>query len=219
MKMLKLRQYREDISSINRIICKKSGVSLVEIIVAFLILALAALPAVGTFSTYYSASTKQMEHEMALKIAESVINLMNTVSYDMIIDKSLNTVPLDIQTPNGTVQGNLVFKSVYFKALDEDGNTPQHPDNLHLRGICEDIQINRIKYNITVDIIREFRPQIKNPQKSHKEAMDFYYFDYSESKLAKYSSFDFAFVFNVTVGFGKKTKPIRLSSFRADMVR
>ena len=88
--MPKSRLYKKDINSINHIIRKRTGVSLVEIIVALLILALAAIPAVGTFSTYYSASTKQMEQEMALKIAESVINLMHTISYDMIIDKTLN---------------------------------------------------------------------------------------------------------------------------------
>ena len=63
--MLKSRHCRENISNIKRIIYKKSGVSLVEIIVALLILALAALPAVGTFSSYYATSTKQMEQEMA----------------------------------------------------------------------------------------------------------------------------------------------------------
>ena len=216
MKMQRLKLYREDISNTNRI-NRKTGVTLVEVIIALFILALAILPAVGTFSTYYSASTKQMEQEMALKIAESVVNLMNTLSYDMIIDRTLNTVPLDIQTPDGTVQGNLVFKPVKIPiGYSADGQTPQHPDNLHLRGICEDIQINRVKYNITVDIIREFKPQdIKKP---HNEAMDFYYHDYLASYTSRYSSFDFAFVFNISVGFGK-AKPIRLSSFRVDMVK
>lgn len=218
MKMLKSRRYSVDISSINRIIQKKSGVSLVEIIVALLILALAILPAVGTFSTYYSTSTRQMEQEMALKIAESVINLMNTLSYDMIIDKTLNTVPLDIQTPDGTVQGNLVFKADNpgMIGLSADGKTPGQSDNLYLRGSCNEIQINRVKYGIEIDIIKEFRPQELNA--SHDDAMDFYYYDYYASDTIRYSSFDYSFVFNVTVSFGK-AKPIKLSSFRADMVR
>ena len=136
MKMLKSRRYREDISSINRIVHKKSGVSLVEIIVALLILALAALPAVGTFSTYYSTSTRQMEQEMALKIAESVINLMQSLSYDMINDGTLTAVPLDIQTPDGTVQGTLNFgkPGPQMIGLSADGKTPGHPNNLYLIG-------------------------------------------------------------------------------------
>lgn len=218
MKMLKSKHYSESISSINRLIYKKSGVSLVEIIVALLILALAALPAVGTFSTYYSTSTRQMEQEMALKIAESVVNLMNTLSYDMIIDKTLKTVPLDIQTPDGTVQGTLNFAEPDppMFGLSADGKTPKHPDNLHLRGYCDDIQINRVKYRIEVNIIKEFRSQ--NYKVPHDGAMDFYYFDFSTSETLRYSSFDPAFVFNITVGFGK-AKPIKLSSFRADMVK
>ncbi len=218
MKMLKLRHYNEDISNIIRKKYKKSAVSFVEIITALFILTLAILPAVGTFSSYYSLSTRQMEQEMALKIAESVINLMNTVSYDMIIDKTLNSVPLNIQTPNGTVQGTLIFKEVDPRTigLSADGNTPRHPDNIHLQGVCEEIQINRIKYQVVVNVIREFRPQNLNTQ--HNEAMDFYYYDYAASDSVRYSSFDFAFVFNVMVSFGN-AKPIKLSSFRADMVK
>lgn len=215
--MQKLRHYKEDINNIN-LICKKSGISLVEIIVALLVLALAALPAVGTFSTYYSTSTKQMEQEMALKIAESVVNLMNTVSYDMILDKTLSNVPLDIQTPDGTIQGNLIFKDVNdprIVGLSADGKTPSN-NKLFLRGTCEDIQINRIKYKVDVDVIKAFRSQ--NLTLAHDEAMNFYYYDYSASETQKYDSFDDAFIFDVTVTFGK-TKPIKLSSFRADMVK
>ena len=216
--MLKSRHCRENISNIKRIIYKKSGVSLVEIIVALLILALAALPAVGTFSSYYATSTKQMEQEMALKIAESVVNLMNTISYDMIIDKTLNKVPLDIQTPDGTIQGTLVFKEPgpQMIGMSQDGKTPEHPDNFHLHGFCEDIQINRVKYRVEVSIIREFKKQ--EISKPHGEAMDFFYYDFLTSDILRYSSFDYGFVFNVAVSFGK-AKPIRLSSFRVDMVK
>ena len=218
MKMLKSSRYREDISSINRIVHKKSGVSLVEIIVALLILALAALPAVGTFSTYYSTSTRQMEQEMALKIAESVINLMQSLSYDMINDGTLTAVPLDIQTPDGTVHGTLNFgkPGPQMIGLSADGKTPGHQNNLYLIGSCEGIQINRVKYHSDVSIIREFRPQIvDNP---HKEAMTFYYYDDNASETFKYDSTDSGYVFNVTVSFGK-SKPIKLSSFRADLAK
>ena len=218
MKMLKSKHCRENISSTEKIIYKKSGVSLVEIIVALLILAMAALPAVGTFSTYYATSTKQMEQEMALKIAESVVNLINTLSYDMIIDKTLNKVPLDIQTPDGTVQGTLTFVEPGPQMIGQsaDGKTPGHPDNLYLKGFCEDIQINRVKYRIEIDVIKEFRSQ--SYEVPHDDAMDFYYYNFSSSETFRYSSFDPAFVFNITVGFGK-AKPIKLSSFRADMVK
>ena len=213
--MLKLKLYKEDISSINK--RKKSGVSLVEVIIALLILTLAALPAIGTFSTYYSTSTKQMEQEMALKIAESVVNLMHTVSYDMILDKTLKTVPLDIQTPDGTIQGSLVFKEAgpQMIGLSADGKTPGN-NKLYLQGTCENIQINRIKYKVDVDVLSEFRPQ--SLIKEHKEAMDFYYYDETASETLRYSSQDYSFIFNVSVSFGK-SKPIKLSSFRADMVK
>ena len=195
----------------------KKAITVVEILVAVFILALAALPAIGTFSTYYSTATKQMEQETALKIAEAVINLMRSISYELIIDKTVGSVPLEIQTTGGTVSCNLVFSDSNNEVVYGEGIvTP-----VYYTAKCENIQINRVKYNINVDIIEVFKKQ--NLDTPHTEALSFIYYDDFKSgstsePIKKYDSFDPAFIFNVSVGF-VKTKPIKLSSFRADMVK
>ena len=218
MKMPMLKPCNADISSINRKKLNKHAVTLVELIIAMFILSLAILPAVGTFSTYFSTSTRQMEQEMALKIAESVINLFQTVSYELIQERAIDSLPLDIQTPDGTVKGTLVFKNNPDKIVGEsaDGKSLGVDNNSYLQACSEDIHINRRKYKVEVNVVRVFRPQV--PSTPHKEALDFTYYDCTASETVKYSCQDNAFVFNVTVKFGK-ANPIKLSSFRVDMVK
>ncbi len=218
MKTPILKLYNADISSIKRKKLNKHAVTLVELTIALFILSMAILPAVGTFSTYFTTSTKQMEQEMALKIAESVINLFQTVSYELIQENAIDSLPLDIQTPDGTIKGTLVFKKNPDKVVGQsaDGQSLGIDNNSYLQAYSEDIQINRVKYKVEVNVVRIFRPQI--PSNPHRDALDFTYYDNTASEPLKYSSQDNAFIFNVTVKFGK-ANPIKLSSFRVDMVK
>ncbi len=197
---------------------KKYGVTFTEILIAMFVLALAVLPAVGTFSTYYTSATRQMEQEMALKIAESVVNLMQTISYDLLIDQTAFPIQLDIKTSDRTVPCQLSLVENSSRNITyEDGTIAKVLYSVK----CDNIQINRIKYNINVDIIMAFEGlSFEHPE---QEAMSFIYYDNfsvsdSVEHIKKYDSFDPAFIFNVSVGFGK-AKPIKLSAFRADMVK
>ena len=199
---------------------KKYGVTFIEILIALFILALAILPAVGTFSTYYTSATRQMEQEMALKIAESVVNLMQTISYEQLTDETAFPMQLDIQTSDNTVICELSMVENSNREIDyEDGTKATVLYSVK----CDNIQINRIKYNINVDIIKAFEEHDKAITNNNIDFMSFIYFDnFAEADVAepikKYNSFDPAFIFNVSVGFGN-AKPIKLSAFRADMVK
>lgn len=184
---------------------KRFGITLIEILIALTILALAILPALGTFSTYYGTATKQMEQEMALKIAESVVNQLQSLSFGFILDSietntsSILDTPLHIQTPEGTFSGVLKFNG--------------------LIGTSDEIQINRIKYQIKVEIKELFIPQdLDSP---HSQAIKFNFKNFKDPNNPiddEYESFDAAFIFNVTVNYGKSI-PIKLTSFRTDMVK
>ena len=88
---------------------KGAGVSLVEILMALFILAIAVLPAIGSFSTFYGVATRQMEQEMALKLGEAVVNVLMTTTYSELVKGTLTNLPLNIQTPSGTFAGTLNF--------------------------------------------------------------------------------------------------------------
>ncbi len=195
---------------------RKSGVSLVEILIAMLILALAILPAVGTFSSYYGSSTRQMEQEMALKIAEATVNLLNSVSFEMFIDETITVAPLslDIQTPDGSYNGKLYFK----KGLESD------PSKYGFTGTTstvesEKLKINRVEYKIKVEAQRIYQAQVISAP--HDNAMGLNYFAVGEDgtpTTERYECFDDMYIFNVEVAFGNAF-PIRISSFRTDMVK
>ena len=86
-----------------RPLCKMgAGISLVEILMALFILAIAVLPAIGSFSSFYGVATRQMEQEMALKLGEAVINVLMTTTYSELVKGTLTSLPLNIQTPSGT---------------------------------------------------------------------------------------------------------------------
>ena len=198
-----------------KFLSKKTGITLIEVLIALIILALAVLPAVGTFSTYFSTATRQMEQEMALKIAESVVNLLQTLSFETFLHGSMDDCALDIQTPDGLVSGALKFTPVDVNML-----TGLVRPRKCFVGESEPIKINRVDYKIEVEIYRCFVPQFINSP--NEDDMIFAYFDTEETDKSKtiktYDSFDDGYIFNVTVKYGKAT-PIKLSTFRTDMVK
>ena len=194
---------------------KKSGVTLIEVLIALIILSLAVLPAVGTFSTYFSTATRQMEQEMALKIAESVVNLLQNLSYESIREGTMGDCALDIQTPDGNVTGVIKFTNIIEKVL-----TGLERPRKVIVGESDSININRINYKVDVEIIRCFVPQFVNSP--NEEDMIFTYYDLEEEEVSKeiktYDSFDDGYIFNVTISYGTSI-PIKLTTFRTDMVK
>lgn len=217
MKTQTSEHYKESMISTNKKNKNgKSGITLVEILVALLVLALAVLPAVGTFSSYYSTATRQMEQEMALKIAEATVNLLNSVSFDQFVTGDITQMPLalDIQTPDGTFNGKLYFKEGIENQPNVFGYTGRTSELQN-----EKLQINRIEYKIKVEARRVFKSQVIS--RPHDEAMRLYYLVEEEdgsTTQERYDCFDDSYVFNVEVSFGNAI-PIKISSFRMDMTK
>lgn len=188
---------------------KNRGITLVEICIALLVLALAILPTIGTFSTFYGTASKQMEQEMGLKLAEAVINKLNSVSYDLLLDKALGEMPIDIQAPDGTLTGSINFTESTGPAV--------------MTGSCNNIQINKTKYLIDVEIFKLFEGPTESMGNITTDNSLIYQYlgkNLESDTLEKmtYICSDNMYLFNVTVKFGK-TQPITLSAFRADMVK
>lgn len=183
----------------------RAGLSLVEILVALVILAMAVLPAIGTFSSYYGVATRQMEQEIALKLGEAVINVMMSTTYSNLVLGNLTSLPLNIQTPSGSFEGNLNFSG---------GNATATP-----------ITIGRTKYIVGAQVKTIFRAQ--NINAPHSDALEFSYQlppppisggGPPPPVVATYSCFDDLLCIRVTVDYGGP-RPVELATFRADMTR
>lgn len=189
---------------------RRAGLSLVEILMALLILTVAVLPAIGTFSGYYGVATRQMEQEMALKLGEAVVNVLMTANYSQLKDGTIPALPLNIQTPSGSFAGTLAFAGGYASG------TP--------------VTIGKTKYIIGAEVKKIFLAQ--NIAAPHNNALEFSWISPDAPPpppisagappplppVATYSCFNDLISLKVTVDFGG-AKPVELATFRADMAR
>jgi len=180
---------------------RKRGVSLPEVLMALIILALAMLPAVGAFSTYYGTATRQMDQEIALKLCEAVINVLMTINYTRLSQGLIPAIPLNIELPSGAYAGLLEFSG-----LQATGTA---------------IVIGKINYRISASVTPVFRGQ--NINTPHSDALEFKFYEKfpgpggaPPGEIASYSCFDDLIAVNVSVRYGPGP-PIRLSTFRTDM--
>lgn len=193
----------------------RKGVTLVEILIALFIMALAILPAIGAFSTSYGTATRQLEEEIALKLGESVVSVLLTANYDRLVSGTLGTLPLNIQTPNGDFSGALAFTGMTASAGA--------------------VVIGHASYSISVEINTLFRAQ--NMDAPHNDALVFSYRNFElppgppppppplplpgpvpPAPVATYSCFDDLVCLKVRVDYGHR-EAVELETFRADMSR
>lgn len=192
----------------------RRGVTLIEILIALVIMALAILPAIGAFSTSYGTATRQLEQEIALKLGESVVSVLLTANYEKLANGNLGTVPLNIQTPSGDFRGSLVFAGKLASSTS--------------------VSIGRASYTISAAVTTLFRAQ--NIDVPHNDALVFSYRNYDLGSLpppppgppppgpilpgpiATYSCFDDLVCIKVRVDYGHR-EAVELETFRADMSR
>lgn len=189
----------------------RKGVTLVEILVALFIMALAILPAIGAFSSSYGVATRQLEQEIALKLGESVVNVLLTANYDRLISGSLGNIPLNIQTPSGDFKGALLFTGMTASSTS--------------------VTIGRASYAISAQVTTLFRAQ--NIETPHNDALVFGFRDFAPPPgppgppppgppppppVATYSCFDDLVCLRVRVDYGQR-EAVELETFRADMSR
>lgn len=182
------------------------GLSLIELMMAVTILALAVLPAIGAFSGYYGLATRQLEQETALKIAEGTLNKLMTHKYTDFFHNAPFTVELNFETPEGSYNGSLSFS-------DRAGSAPP-------------VTIARTSYSITAASSIVFESQDMDLQ--HDRAMILSYpirlpvpdASGNTTGVATYSSFDDLVMISVNVVYGESPNSrVGLAAFRADITR
>ncbi|MBU1107851.1 MAG: type II secretion system GspH family protein [Candidatus Riflebacteria bacterium] len=188
----------------------RHGVTLVEILIALVIMALAILPAIGAFTSSYGTATRQLEEEIALKLGESVVSVLLTANYDQLISGTLGTLPLNIQTPDGDFSGALNFTG--------------------MTASSSAVVIGRASYSVSVAVSTLFRAQ--NIEIQHDDALVFSFRNFElppgppvpfpppdplpPGLVATYSCFDNLVCLKVRVDYGHR-EAIELETFRADM--
>ncbi len=88
---------------------KRFGMSLLEILVALLVLVIGILPVIGVFTQYFGVANYQTDQETALKIAESTMTKLLSTKYSAIAVGASFPLDLDFQTPSGAFSGKLFF--------------------------------------------------------------------------------------------------------------
>jgi prepilin-type N-terminal cleavage/methylation domain-containing protein len=187
----------------------KNGITLVEIMMALVILALAALPVVGTFSKYYGLASRQMDQEIALKIAEATMNKLMAHTYSEMALGGTFSAPITFETPAGVFSGNLNFNGGVASSTS--------------------VTVGKITCNISAQIDKVFVAQ--NLAGIHGNALEFKFGVEPPPPsgsgpppplvgIASYSSFDDHIVIKVRVDYGSGQKDhVELAAFRADMTR
>lgn len=190
----------------------RKGVTLVEILMALVILALAILPVIGTFSKYYGVASRQMEQEIALKIGEAAMNKLMSHKYSDLAKAANFSLPLNFQIPSGAFAGSLVFA----------GGT----------GKSAPIKIGKSSYVVSAVVDKVFIAQ--NLSIQHSNALEFKYaLDPIElpppdtlppgppplALVATYSCFDDLVSIKLRVNYGGPKDSVELSTFRADMTK
>lgn len=188
----------------------RKAVTLVEIMIAIVILALSVLPVIGTFSQYYGVATRQLDQETALKISEATMNKLLSQNYKDLVNNAAFSLPLNFQTPTGGFIGNMNFAG---------GNGSSGP-----------IKLGKLTYKLDASIEKVFVAQdILAP---HPLALEFKYgVDPSLlpppdppppgppplAGIATYSSTDDLILIKLTVNYGGQAHNVEISAFRADM--
>jgi prepilin-type N-terminal cleavage/methylation domain-containing protein len=90
--------------------CQKSrGMTLLEILVALLVLVIGILPVIGVFTQYFGVANYQTDQETALKIAESTMTKLLSSKFSDIAAGVSFPLDLSFQTPSGVFAGKLTF--------------------------------------------------------------------------------------------------------------
>lgn len=193
-------------------LARQKAVTLVEIMMAIVIIALALLPAIGTFSRYYGLASRQFNQETALKLSEAVMNQLLAYQYSAFIDDSSFTVPINLQTPEGNVTGNLNFE----QPVTSTGK-PSTEKTWKRRATSNQIKIGGVTYKFAAEVEKVFFAQ--DIQKPHNQALEFKYAvaSFPNPVVASYSSFDDLIMIKLAVNFGRPKDHFELITFRADM--
>lgn len=182
----------------NRNICAtdidRGGLSLVELLTAFFLIALILLPILRTFPQSFGIAGRQADQEIAIKIGESTVNTLLAVPFEVVTGSpGAKTIPFDIQTGSGTLPVSL--------QLNGDLGTGA-------------VRIGRTDFQIRIRL----RPEYSGPPNA-PSALVFGFTDPQSTGtgIATYACPDLLMLIQVDVEYGQRGVPVRLATFRADL--
>ncbi|MBF0409112.1 MAG: hypothetical protein HQM10_17320 [Candidatus Riflebacteria bacterium] len=182
---------------------KTNAFSMIEVVLAIVITVMAVLPMIKAFSQSYSLSSKQIDQENALKIAESAMNKLMVVAFsDLNNNPETNpgiSIPFEFQTQNG-----LNSFSVNMRGSPMCGTGS--------------VSLGKTIYEISVVIRRIFSGPNASPQ-----AINFAYHKHVPDSMppvfevASYSCPDDALHINVNVKYSGNQNTFKISSLKTDL--
>ncbi|HOY65585.1 MAG TPA: prepilin-type N-terminal cleavage/methylation domain-containing protein [Candidatus Ozemobacteraceae bacterium] len=172
----------------------RAGISLVELLVAFFLIALVVLPIMRALPQSFGIAGRQADQEIALKIGESAVNTLLAVPFDTIAGSAgSRTIPFEIRTGTEVIAANLAL------------NGPLGTGT---------VRIGRTEFQLRIAL----RPEYSGPPQS-PTAMVFSYIDPlgPVERIATYACPDLFMRIQVDVEYGQKGVPVSLATFRADL--
>lgn len=118
------------------------GFSLVELLLAMLVIAIVAFPLVRSVTLYYSIAAKQQFQEQALKIAEGAINKFLSIEFERLENLSGKEINFNYYTSSSDKEAKIKFET-------------------EKNGSCT-ITIGNVNYNLEVLVDKVF-DKIENP--------------------------------------------------------
>ena len=171
------------------------GLSLIELMVAMVLVGIAIMPIIPVFTQSYVSSSRQVDQEMAIKIAEATVNQMMSVRFDLLNNPGAGTVvPLRYEVPHGTV--NIGLSLVGSPAMG-----------------TASFQIAKTPFQVGVSVTRLF-DVVANP-------MVLSYYDAFANRVATYCCPDDFLKVDVAVEYQPGNVPVvaSLTTFRANLVQ
>lgn len=177
----------------------RQGVTLVEVMMALIILMLAIIPVISAFSKYYGVSSKQLDQEIALKITEATMNKLLSARFSSLNAGAVNIeFPLDIQTPAGVFSGKFKFS----------GSS----------GYSSDITLGANTYKLVASTSRIFEAQDPLAKDVNPNSLQFRYLDDTAATQTYYCTDDMIAI-QMNTKYGKSKKQLSMITFRADMTK
>ncbi|HEY9071610.1 MAG TPA: hypothetical protein VIV61_15220 [Candidatus Ozemobacteraceae bacterium] len=172
----------------------RDGISLVELLVAFFLIALIILPIMRALPQSFGIAGRQADQEIALKIGESAINTLLAVPFDVIAGPAgPRAIPFEIRTGSEVLAANLALAGPLGTGT---------------------VRIGRTEFQLRITL----RPEFSGPPQS-PSALVFSYIDplAPVPRIATYACPDPFMRIQVEVEYGQKGVPVSLTTFRADL--
>jgi prepilin-type N-terminal cleavage/methylation domain-containing protein len=173
-----------------------AGVTLIEVMMALAIMAVAVFPILGAFTKFYGVSTKQLDQEIALKVGEATMNKLLEHKFSQLAKSQSFTInDLNFKTPNGNLTGVLNF----------DGKI----------GKSSKLKLGKSVYEIEFIVTKLFKAD--DPAAAIKFVYPYLLSNSVDEDT--YSCRDDFLALKVIVRYSQPVKEIELIAFRADMTK